>query len=264
MWRNCAWSKHVNHFCFQNRDSNIAEEKSCYKVGSASAQRRTESSSQEGRRRTAAALWGRRWAVFEQNCCHRWNMDTRFWTTTEISVLSAEACNFSSPEKCRHQQLKVKPMMIVAYDKNGVIATDRVPTGSTVTAAHYRKFLQDVLHPKIRQKRSAMFAAGVLILHDNARAQASGAVSEILEKYGWQVLPHLPYSPDMRPPDFDLFPKLKKPLHGKSFRSIEEASNEVTRVIRRINNVGILTRIQDLPNRWTAMIKHNGDYIEGL
>jgi hypothetical protein len=35
-------------------------------------------------------------------------------------------------------------------------------------------------------------------------------------------------------PDFDLFPKLKKPLLGKSFRSIEEVSIEVTRVIRRI------------------------------
>jgi hypothetical protein len=30
------------------------------------------------------------------------------------------------------------------------------------------------------------------------------------------------------PPDFDMFPKLKKPLRGKSFRSIEEVSNEVT------------------------------------
>jgi hypothetical protein len=29
-------------------------------------------------------------------------------------------------------------------------------------------------------------------------------------------------------PDFDLFKKLKKPLHGKCFRSIEEVSNEVT------------------------------------
>jgi len=64
----------------------------------------------------------------------------------------------------------------MAYDKNGVIARNRVPPGSTVTAAYYRKFLQDVLHPKIRQKRSAMFAAGVLILHDNARPHASGAV----------------------------------------------------------------------------------------
>jgi transposase len=93
---------------------------------------------------------------------------------------------------------------------------------------------------------------------------ASDAVSEILEKYGWQVLPHSPYSPDMSPPDFDLFPNLKKPLLGKCFRSIEEVSNEVTSVIRCINNEGVLTGIHDLPKRWTTVIKHIGDYIEGL
>jgi hypothetical protein len=32
----------------------------------------------------------------------------------------------------------------------------------------------------------------------------------------------------LSPPDFDLFPKLKKPLLGKRFRRIEEVSNEVT------------------------------------
>ena len=70
----------------------------------------------------------------------------------------------------------------------------------------------------------------------NAWSHASGAISEILEKYGWQVLPHPPHSPDMSPPAFDLFPKLKKPLRGKRYRRIEEVSNEVIRVIRRINN----------------------------
>ena len=69
---------------------------------------------------------------------------------------------------------------------------------------------------------------------------------------------------DMSPPNFDLFPKLKKPLPGKRFRSIEEVSNEAIRVIRLINNEGVLTGIQVLPKRWTAVIKHNGDYIEGL
>jgi histone-lysine N-methyltransferase SETMAR len=97
----------------------------------------------------------------------------------------------------------------------------------------------------------------------NARPHASGAVSEILEKYGWQVLPHPTYSPDMSLPAFYLFSKLKKPLRGKRFRSIE-VSNEVTRVIRRINNEGVLTGIQDLPKRWTTVIKHNGDYIVDL
>jgi len=72
------------------------------------------------------------------------------------------------------------------------------------------------------------------------------------------------YSPDMSPLAFELFPKLKKPLRGKHFRSIEDVSNEVTRVIRCINNEGILTGIQDLPKRWTAEIKHNGEYTEGL
>jgi len=68
----------------------------------------------------------------------------------------------------------------------------------------------------------------------------------------------------MSPSDFELFPKLKKSLRGKSFRSIEEVSKEVIREIRRINNEGVLTGIQDLSKRWTAVIKHNGDYIEGL
>jgi len=66
---------------------------------------------------------------------------------------------------------------------------------------------------------------------------------KFLEKYGRQVLLHPPYSPDMSPPAFNLFPKLKKPLRGKRFRSVEEVSNEVTRVIRRINNEGVLIGI---------------------
>jgi hypothetical protein len=32
----------------------------------------------------------------------------------------------------------------------------------------------------------------------------------------------------LSPPNFDVFPKLKKPLRGKRFRSIEVVSNEVT------------------------------------
>jgi hypothetical protein len=61
-----------------------------------------------------------------------------------------------------------------------------------------------------------------------------------------------------------MFPKLKKPLRGKRFKRIEEVSNEVTRVTRHIKNEEVLTEIQDLPKRCTAVIKHSGDYIEGL
>jgi hypothetical protein len=61
----------------------------------------------------------------------------------QLKFQSSQWKHATSPhlEKCRRQQSKVKLMMIMAYDKNGVIATDRVPPGSTVTAAYYRKFL---------------------------------------------------------------------------------------------------------------------------
>jgi len=64
-----------------------------------------------------------------------------------------------------------------------------------------------------------MFAAGVLILHENARPHTSGAVPEILEKYGWQVLPHSPYSPEMSAPDFDLFPNFEETTPWETLRN---------------------------------------------
>ena len=59
-----------------------------------------------------------------------------------------------------------------------------------------------------------LFVAVSLIFHANARPHIADVVTKKLSDYGWKVLPHAPYSPDMSPPDFDLFPKLKEPMHG--------------------------------------------------
>ncbi|PSN34012.1 Mariner Mos1 transposase [Blattella germanica] len=102
----------------------------------------------------------------------------------------------------------MKLMMIFAYDMNGVIATNRVPQGMSVTGVYYRLFIQNVLRPKIRLRRPDMFGSGVLILHDNARLLIAVTMRDIFDKYGWEVLLYPPYSPVLSPPDFDLFPKL--------------------------------------------------------
>jgi hypothetical protein len=91
--------------------------------------------------------------------------------------------------------------------------------------------------------------------------------SMLLKRFPWSnffSFGNKSMSADMSLPDFDLSPKLKKLLCEKRFGSIEEVSNDVTRVIRGINNEVVLTGIQELPKRWTVVIKHNGDYIEGL
>ena len=52
---------------------------------------------------------------------------------------------------------------------------------------------------------------------------------------GWEVLDHPPYSPDLSPPDFDLFPKLKEPLRGVRYDSLDELECAVNAEVRRIN-----------------------------
>ena len=67
------------------------------------------------------------------------------------------------------------------------------------------------------------------------------------------VLPHAPYSPDMSPPDFDLFPKLKEPMRGRLFSSLKELFTDSTRAIRYMNKSGVLDGIIILPKRWDSV-----------
>jgi hypothetical protein len=89
-------------------------------------------------------------------------------------------------------------------------------------------------------------------------------VTDLLSKYEWEVLPHVPYSPDMSPQDFNLFHKLKEPMHGHRFPCLEEVSAAVTRFFRGLNKSGTLNGIANLPNRWDVVIEKQGDYIERL
>lgn len=155
-------------------------------------------------------------------------------------------------------------MMIMAYDWYGVIVTDRVPVGTIVTGKYYETFLRMKLRPKIRESRPELLSSGALILHNNARPHMVSVVTALIEKYDWGLLPHPPYSPDMSPPDFDLFPKLKGPLRGRRFADLEQLSLSVTQQIRDINKNNELQGIQDLPKRWKLVIEKHGDYIEGL
>jgi hypothetical protein len=146
--------------------------------------------------------------------------------------------------------------MIFAYDCKSVIVQDRVPSGTTVTAAYYRQFLQKRMR-KMQANRPDLLENGVLILHDNAWPHLGKDVSELL-------LPHPLYSSNMSRPDFDLFPKLKINACGVGFSTLEELSAPVTRRVGQLNCSRDLTGIMDLPKRWDAVIRQKGDYTEEL
>ena len=184
----------------------------------------------------------------------------------ELKRQSSEWHTPSSPRpvKFRRKQGHLKMMMIFAYDNKGILASHRVPTGQTVNQAYYRAFLMNVLRPAIRKKRPELLEVTPLILHDNAACHKAHVVTSLLDTYCWEVLPHPAYSPDMSPPDFDLFPKLKEPLRGVRFDDLESLEVEVASQVRHINFGCLATGVRDLPHRWMSVIRESGCYIEGM
>jgi len=79
-----------------------------------------------------------------------------------------------------------------------------------------------MLHDALKSTQRWKLRHGVLLLHDNAPAQtadiATSVAAEIAE-CGYELLPHAPYSPDLAPSDFCLFPRLKKHLCGRQYAS---------------------------------------------
>lgn len=171
--------------------------------------------------------------------------------------------NSPRPVKFRRSLNNPKMLMIFAYDIHGILTSHRVPTGQTVNKEYYKTYLRTVLRPAIRKKRPELLAVGPLILHDNASCHKADVVNSLLEEYNWEVLEHPPYSPDLSPCDFDLFPKLKEPLRGIRYTDLNELEEAVATEVRHITRRCLATGIRALPRRWELAMKAKGCYFEG-
>jgi len=68
----------------------------------------------------------------------------------------------------------------------------------------------------------------ILLQHDNARPHTSLKTLEAITKFGWTVLPHPSYSPDLAASNFHLFRDLKNVVCGTKF----ETNDDVIHVVR--------------------------------
>ena len=75
---------------------------------------------------------------------------------------------------------------------------------------------------------------------------------------GIKTVPQPPYSPDLAPCDFWLFPKLR----GCRYETIEELKEAVTKVIDTLTREDFHGAFQKLLE-WYKCIAARGDYFEG-
>jgi transposase len=73
-----------------------------------------------------------------------------------------------------------------------------------------------------------------MLHHDNASCHTAISVNECLAKKGISVVPQPPYSPDLSPCDFFLFPKLKFHLKGRHLGTVDNIQKVVTDQLRAL------------------------------
>ena len=74
-----------------------------------------------------------------------------------------------------------------------------------------------------------------------------------------KTVPYPPYSPDLGPCDFKLFPK----LGGYRYETIEEMKEAVTKVTDTLKQEDFHGAFQKLLERYNKCIAAGGDYFEG-
>lgn len=167
------------------------------------------------------------------------------------------------PKKVRQVRSKVKVMLTVFFDSQGVVHHEYAPPNQTITKEYYLEVLRH-LRDAVRRKRPNLWKSGMWKLHqDNAPAHSSQLVQTFLAKHSIPVVRQAPYSPDMAPCDFWLFPKLKMPLKGTRFESRDDIMRNTTMELNSIPKEAFKRCFQQWYDRWDKCVDSQGDYFEG-
>jgi histone-lysine N-methyltransferase SETMAR len=122
--------------------------------------------------------------------------------------------------------------------------------GKTITEEYYSNLL-----PSLQKKR-------IIFHQDNAPTHKSVLAMGKLRDLHYKLLEHPPYSPDLAPSDFCLYPKLKLFLAGQRFSSNQEAIAAVERYFADLTKNHYRDRIMSLEHRWNKCISLKREYVK--
>ncbi|GFU79342.1 putative DD34D transposase [Trichonephila clavipes] len=160
-------------------------------------------------------------------------------------------------KKARMSKSRMKAMLIVFFDKNGVVHSEFVPEGQTVNGTFYVEVLKRLKRRvnRVRPKISANWK----LHHDNAPSHPCFVVTEHLTKNGIVTIPQPPYSSDLSPADFLLFPKMKTALKGCHHGTLDNNKRACTHALKvfRLVTSGARTKLGNVACRSVFMLKEH-------
>ena len=88
------------------------------------------------------------------------------------------------------------------------------------------------------------------------------ATKRLLKHFRWEVFDHPPYSPDLAPSDFHLFPHMKRSLGGQHFGTDNELQTSVKKWLKAQAAGFYDEGIGKLVPRYEKCLRRSVDYVE--
>lgn len=165
------------------------------------------------------------------------------------------------PLKAKVQASRDKVMILAFFDCEGMIYTRIAEKGAKINSDYMIETVRLFLR-RLRQKRRELYDSGDWLLHwDNCPIHKSRVVSEFIQEMGIKLLQHPPYSPDLAPADFFLFPKVKDALSGLTLTR-DSFKGHYDGVIQTISKEDFLAAFKKWISRNEKCIRIRGDYVE--
>ena len=159
------------------------------------------------------------------------------------------------------RSLSTKVLYAIFFSGEGVAIKVPVKKGKSITGKYYK----DVVLKKYYQKRHPTTGFKyVHFLHDNAPAHTSAIVTAFLKKEKVTVLPHPPYSPDLAPCDFFLFPKLKAFLARRKYQSRQALGSAIHQYLITMPKSVYCDTFKKWIHQLKLCISSHGEYFEGM
>jgi len=155
-------------------------------------------------------------------------------------------------------------MFCIFFSAEGIVARVVVPKGTTVTGSFYADDILPEVFSGFKEMSGRKTVRDVMLHHDNAAPHTAQTVTKYLKQERVVTLPHPPYSPDLAPCDFFLFPKIKRELKNRKYDKVENLARAVQAITSSIPKEEYQESFEDWRRRLQLCIDKDGYYFEGM
>ena len=175
--------------------------------------------------------------------------------------------------KCRNQPNPTKVVasrstrkvgVTLIFDRSGWYKILVLPDKTTWNATYMVNNTLPCLLKEFHKRRPVTGFSRMILHWDNAPSHNAEKTGQLIVDNNIEESYHPPYSPDLAPCDFFLFPKLKQHLRGKRYRSTEEILATTEVFLKSIKKSEWAAVFDEWKHRMQKCIDKEGEYFEKI